>query len=58
MNWVMRELGLVLTALPVGPPHPHRTAGPTFDIARPASFLLPHLGAPADRWVVARSAGQ
>jgi hypothetical protein len=42
MNWVMRELGPVLTALPVGPSHPGRTAGPTFDIARPAIFLLPH----------------
>src|SRR5215469_7782837 len=42
MNWVMRELGPVLTALPIGPSHPGRTAGLTFDIARPASFLLPH----------------
>ncbi len=42
MNWVMRGLGPVLTALPVGPSHPGQTAGPTFDIARPASFLLPH----------------
>jgi len=42
MNWVMRELGPVLTALPVGPSHPGQTAGPTFDIARPATFLLPH----------------
>jgi hypothetical protein len=42
MNWVMRELGPVLTGLPVGPSHPGRTAGPTFDIARPAIFLLPH----------------
>jgi hypothetical protein len=42
MNWVMRELGPVLTALPVGPSHPGRTAGPAFDIARPAIFLLPH----------------
>src|SRR5215831_8674805 len=42
MNWVMRELGPVLTALPVGPSHPGRTAGPTFDIARPGTFLLPH----------------
>ena len=42
MNWVMRELGPVLTALPVGPSHPGRTAGPTFDIARPALFVLPH----------------
>jgi len=42
MNWVMRELGPVLTALPVGPSQPGQTAGPTFDIARPAIFLLPH----------------
>jgi hypothetical protein len=42
MNWVMREVGPVLTALPIGPTHPGRTAGPTFDIARPAIFLLPH----------------
>ncbi len=42
MNCVMRELGPVLTALPVGPSHPGATAGPTFDIARPAIFLLPH----------------
>jgi hypothetical protein len=42
MNWVMREIGPVLTTLPVGPSHPGRTAGPTFDIARPAVFLLPH----------------
>src|SRR6266705_1825695 len=42
MNWVMRKLGLVLTALPVGPSRPGRTTGPTFDIARPAIFLLPH----------------
>ena len=42
MNGVMRELGPVLTALPVGPSHPGRTAGPTFDIARPAIFVLPH----------------
>jgi len=42
MNWVMRALGPVLTALPVGPSHPGRTAGPTFDIARPATVLLPH----------------
>ena len=42
MNWVMRQLGPVLTTLPVGPSHPGRTAGPTFDIARPAILLLPH----------------
>ena len=42
MNWVMREVGPVLTALPVGPTHPGQTAGPAFDIARPAIFVLPH----------------
>src|ERR1700746_2859307 len=42
MNHVMRDLGPVLTALPVCPSHPGQTAGPTFDIARPAIFLLPH----------------
>jgi Ferritin-like len=45
MNWVMREVGPVLTALPVGPSHPGLTAGPAFDIARPAIFLLPHQNA-------------
>jgi hypothetical protein len=29
-------------AAPVGLSHPGRTAGPTFDIARPATFMLPH----------------
>ncbi len=42
MNHVMRDLGPVLTALPAGPSHPGQTAGPTFDIARPASFVPPH----------------
>jgi len=42
MNWVLRKLGPVLTALPVGPSHPGATAGPTFEVARPAIFLLPH----------------
>src|ERR1700746_2305730 len=42
MNWVMRDLGPVLTALPVGPSHPGPASRPTFDIARPAIFMLPH----------------
>jgi hypothetical protein len=42
MNWVMRQMAPVLTALPVGPAHPGCTAGPTFDIARPGIFVLPH----------------
>jgi Ferritin-like len=51
MNWVLRELGPVLTALPVGPSCPGRTAGPAFDIARPAAFVLPHRDA---AWKVIR----
>src|SRR6476659_10041693 len=41
MNWVMRDLGPVLTALPVGPSHPRHLLGPGFDMARPAIFLVP-----------------
>jgi hypothetical protein len=32
----------VLTALPIGPEFPGRTAGPAFEIVRPAFFILPH----------------
>src|SRR5207244_9044190 len=42
MNWVMRKLGPVLTSLPIGPAFPGRTAGPAFEIVRPAFFVLPH----------------
>jgi hypothetical protein len=42
MNWVMRNLGPVLTALPVGSSFPGHTAGPAFEIVRPAFFVLPH----------------
>ena len=42
MNWVMRYLGPVLTARPVGPSNPGKTAGPAFEIVRPAFFVLPH----------------
>ena len=42
MNWVMRSLGPILTSLPVGPRLPGRTAGPAFEIVRPAFFVLPH----------------
>ena len=42
MNWVMRPLGSVLTTLPIGPSRPGRTAGPAFEVARPAYFVLPH----------------
>jgi hypothetical protein len=42
MNWVMRYLGPQLTMLPVGPSFPGQTAGPAFDMVRPAFFVLPH----------------
>ena len=42
MNWVMRKLGPVVTALPVGAELPSRTVGPAFEIVRPAFFVLPH----------------
>ena len=42
MNWVLRPLGSVLTALPIGPTFPGRTAGPPFEIVRPSFFVLPH----------------
>ena len=42
MNWTMRSLGPVLTSLPVGSQYPGRTAGPAFEMVRPAFFILPH----------------
>src|SRR6266704_4681678 len=42
MNWVMRNLGPLLTAQPIGPSFPGHTAGPAFEIVRPAFFILPH----------------
>jgi hypothetical protein len=42
MNWVMRNLGPMMTTLPVGPQHAGQTAGPAFEIVRPAFFVLPH----------------
>jgi hypothetical protein len=42
MNWILRPACAVLTTLPIGRSRPDRTAGPTFEIARPAYFLLPH----------------
>src|ERR1700730_8928482 len=42
MNWVMRQLGPVVTSLPVGVAFPGKTTGPAFDIVRPSFFVLPH----------------
>ncbi len=41
MNWVMRELGPMLTLLPIGSTAPGHTVGPAFEVIRPAFFLLP-----------------
>jgi Ferritin-like len=38
----IKPLGLVLARLPVGPEHPHLTAGANFQLAYRSSFLLPH----------------
>ncbi len=51
MNWVMRQLGPVLTSLPVGPACPGRTTGPCFEMVHAPFFVLPHRGA---AWKVLR----
>jgi hypothetical protein len=51
MNWVMRNMGPVLTTLPVGEKFPDRTAGPAFEIFLPAFYVLPHRRA---AWIVLR----
>lgn len=51
MNWVMRNLGPVMTALPVGGRFSGQTAGPAFEIIRPEYFVLPHRRA---AWLVLR----
>jgi hypothetical protein len=42
MFGVVKPLGLLLAALPVGPDHPDVTAGASFQLPYRASFLLPH----------------
>jgi hypothetical protein len=39
---VIEPLGEILTTLPVGPEHPGRTAGPTFELFYQPDYLLPH----------------
>jgi hypothetical protein len=39
---VIEPLGAVLTTLPVGPEHPGRTAGPSFELFYQPDYLLPH----------------
>ncbi len=39
---VIEPLGEILTTLPVGPEHPGRTAGPSFELFYQPDYLLPH----------------
>jgi CDGSH-type Zn-finger protein/truncated hemoglobin YjbI len=39
---VIEPLGELLTTLPVGPEHPGRTAGPSFELFYQPDYLLPH----------------
>lgn len=47
----VRPLGLYLTALPVGPDNPGKTAGPAFEIYRRHSYLIPRR---RTAWVILR----
>ncbi|HSS08667.1 MAG TPA: ferritin-like domain-containing protein, partial [Acidimicrobiales bacterium] len=42
---VIEPLAEIVTTLPVGPAHPDRTAGPTFELFYQPDYLLPHLRA-------------
>jgi CDGSH-type Zn-finger protein/truncated hemoglobin YjbI len=42
MTRVIRPLGDLITTLPVGPEHPGRTAGPSFELFYQAGYLMPH----------------
>jgi hypothetical protein len=46
---VLRPLGGLITTLPVGPEHPGRTAGPSFELFYENDYLLPHRDA---AWLV------
>jgi hypothetical protein len=39
---VIKPLGMYLTELPVGPDHPGKTAGPSFELFYTSDYLLPH----------------
>ncbi len=39
---VIEPLGEILTTMPVGPEHPGRTAGPSFELFYQPDYLLPH----------------
>jgi hypothetical protein len=42
---VIEPIGELLTTLPVGPEHPGRTAGPSFELFYQPDYLLPHRSA-------------
>ncbi|HEV8221248.1 MAG TPA: CDGSH iron-sulfur domain-containing protein, partial [Streptosporangiaceae bacterium] len=42
MQQVIRPLGDLIPTLPVGPEHPGRTAGPSFELFYESDYLLPH----------------
>lgn len=42
MYAVLKPLGMAITALPIGPSLPGRTAGPSFELYYPGTYLLPH----------------
>jgi Ferritin-like len=39
---VLEPLGQLITRLPVGAEHPHRTAGPSFELFYESDYVLPH----------------
>ena len=49
MSGVLRPLGDLITTLPVGPEHPGRNAGPSFELFYENDYLLPHR---ASAWVL------
>jgi hypothetical protein len=42
MGGVLRPLGDLITTLPIGPEHPGRNAGPSFELFYENDYLLPH----------------
>ena len=42
MVGVLKPLGDLITTLPIGPEHPGRTAGPSFELFYEDDYLLPH----------------
>jgi len=45
MFQVIKPLGSIISTLPVGPEHPGRCAGPSFELFYESDYLMPHRGA-------------